>query len=109
MQKAIGILSQLALAQAVSVAANAESEAAATTQVQASSETKTQAEYHRPDSYDLQTGLQADPFSVQYPLNKFTRKTRPALSLSGSPGRAQHFKMAPKGQDILHLKHIPRN
>ena len=37
MQKAIGILSQLALAQAVSVAANAESEAATTAEVQASS------------------------------------------------------------------------
>ena len=87
MQKAIGILSQLALAQAVSVAANAESEAAATAEVQANSQAKTQAEEHEADSFDLQTGLQADPLL----------------------GKAEVFKMLPKDHDVLNLKHIPRN
>ena len=87
MQKAIGILGQLALAQAVSVAANAESEAATTAEVQANSQAKTQAEEHEPDSFDLQTGLQADLM----------------------PEKAEVFKMLPKDHDVLNLKHIPRN
>ena len=87
MQKAIGILSQLALAQAVSVAANAEREAATTDKVQANSQAETQAEEHEPDSFDLQTGLQAEPL----------------------PEKEEVLKMLPNENDILKLKHIPKN
>ena len=87
MQKAIGILSQLALAQAVSVAANAEREAATTDKVQANSQAETQAEEHEPDSFDLQTGLQAELL----------------------PEKEKVLKMLPNENDILKLKHIPKN
>ena len=87
MQKAIGILSQLALAQAVSVAANAEREAATTDKVQADSQAETQAEEHEPDSLDLQTGLQAESL----------------------PEKEEVLKMLPNDNDILNLKHIPKH
>ena len=87
MQKAIGILSHLALAQAVSVAVNAEREAATTAKVQPKSQAKTQAEEQEADDSDLQVGLQADLLPI----------------------KTEVLKKLPNDNDVLNLKHIPKN